>query len=154
MKKIIETFEFFGAVRRRLRFGEYSRLPLHIHRFEITADSAQCEWFMRPQDPWDAHLPMRIQQEHITQQSLNDALQVRELIFRSFPQVNRAGLRMYRACGDEAPELMLIGDVERETRGLRRVTSLVMQAKLCGFRFCLTGGVLERIASSEPRGSC
>jgi hypothetical protein len=41
---------------------------------------------------------------------------------------------------------MMIGDVEREVHDFRSVVSLVMRAKLYGFRFSLADGVLERIA--------
>jgi hypothetical protein len=149
MRPILDTIEFFHAMRSQMRFGEFSRLPIRVRRFEIAEDSAECEWFMRPPDPWDTSLPQRRQQEHLTEQALLDALKIRALIFRGFPHVRNAGLRMYREQEGTEPELMMIGDVERETRGLREVASLVMRAKLYGFRFSLTGGVLERIAPAE-----
>ena len=145
MKPILETFEFFHAVRSQMRFGEFSRLPIRVHRFEILEDAAECEWFMRPPDPWDVHLPSRIQQEHMTEQALRDGIKIRELIFRGFPEIRRAGLRMYREIEGTSPELMMIGEVERETSGLGSVASLVMRARLYGFRFSLTGGVLEKM---------
>lgn len=146
MKPILDTIEFFHAVGRQMRFGEFSRLPICVCRFEIAGDAAECDWFMRPSDPWDIHLPPRMQQEHFTEQALRDALKIRELIFRGFPQVQRAGLRMYREQEEAPPELMMIGDVEREVHDFRSVVSLVMRAKLYGFRFSLADGVLERIA--------
>ena len=145
MKPILETFEFFHAVRSQMRFGEFSRLPIRVHRFEILEDAAECEWFMRPPDPWDVPLPSRIQQEHMTEQALRDGIKIRELIFRGFPEIRRAGLRMYREIEGTSPELMMIGEVERETSGLGSVASLVMRARLYGFRFSLTGGVLEKM---------
>jgi len=146
MKAIVEAIEFFHAMRSQMRFGEFSRLPIRVHRFEVAGEAAECDWFMRPSDPWDAQLPARLQQEHMTGQALRDALKIRELIFRGFPDVQRAGLRMYREQEGAEAELIMIGDVERESQGLRSAASLVMQAKLHGFRFSLTGGVLERIA--------
>jgi hypothetical protein len=145
MKPILETVEFFHALRSQMRFGEFSRLPLRVHRFEIVEDAAECEWFMRPPDQWDIHLPPRIQQEHLTEQALRDGIKIRELIFRGFPEVQRAGLRMYREIEGTSPELMMMGEVERETSGLGSVASLVMRARLYGFRFSLTGGVLEKM---------
>jgi len=148
MKLILDTIEFFHVLRSQMRFGEFSRLPVQLHRFEVSGDSAECEWFMRPPDPWDVDIPAQLQQEHVTGQALHDALKIRELIFRGFPQVQRAGLRMYREAEGTDPELMMIGDVERETHGLRSVASLVMRAKLYGFRFSLTGGALEGMGSN------
>jgi hypothetical protein len=146
MRLILDSIEFFHSVRSQMRFGEFSRLPIRLHRFEVADDTAGCEWFMRPPDPWDVHLSPRLQQEHVTQQALLDAMKIRELIFRGFPDVQRAGLRMYRQQEGAAPELLMTGDVEREIHGLRRVASLVMRARLCGFRFSLAGGILEPIA--------
>ena len=96
MKPILDTIEFFHAMRSQMRFGEFSRLPIRVRRFEISGELVECDWFMRPPDPWDVHLPARQQQEHMTQQALHDALKFRELIFRGFSGVQRAGLRMYR----------------------------------------------------------
>lgn len=145
MKPILDTIEFFHTLRSQMRFGEFSRLPIAVQRFQVRGNTADCEWFMRPPDPWDAQLPHRLQQEHRTKQALHDALKIRELIFRGFPQVERAGLRMYRTVKDGTPELMLVGEVERDTVGLGRVASLVMRARLCGFRFSVAGGALERM---------
>lgn len=149
MKEIIETFGFFNEIRRQMRFGEYSRLPIRVHRFEICSDWAKCDWFMRSPDPWDRNLPLKIQEEHVTNQALADALKIRELIFKSFPQVAQAALRMYRESENDAPELMMIGDVERGISSFRSVSSLVMRAKLYGFRFSLACGALQRISPGE-----
>lgn len=146
MKLILDTIEFFHAMRGQMRFGEFSRLPIRLHRFEIKDDLAECDWFMRPPDPWDVCLSSRLQEEHLTEQALLDALKIRELIFRGFPQVQRAGLRMFRELEGTAPELLMTGDIEREVHGLRTVASLVMRARLYGFRFSLTAGTLEPIA--------
>ena len=148
MKPVLDTIEFFHSIRSQMRFGEFSRLPIKIHRFQVQDGSAACDWFMRPADPWDEQLPGRLQQEHRTQQALRDALRIRELIFRGFPQVSTASLRMYRQQEGVEPELMLLGEVERETpQG--SVASLVMRARLYGFRFSLASGALERLGSTE-----
>ena len=149
MRAVIDTIEFFHAMRSQMRFGEFSRLPIEVDRFQMQGDAAECDWFIRRPDPWDVHLPPRLQQEHRTEQALHDALKIRELIFRGFPRVQRAGLRMYRAAEGGAPELMLVGEVERETGGPGRVASLVMRARLYGFRFSLTGGALQRMPPTE-----
>jgi hypothetical protein len=154
MKEILGVIGFFQAVSNQMRFGEFSRLPIRLERFEIKADSAECDWFMRPPDPWDVHLPTRQREEHMTQQALSDGLKIRELIFRGFPQVQRAELKVYRECDETVNELMMTGTVLRETEVLPRVASLVMRAKLYGFRFSLDGGVLERMGSSGVHASC
>jgi hypothetical protein len=149
MRPILDAMEFLHAIRIQMRFGELSRLPIRVRRIEISEDCAECDWIMRPPDPWDRWLPTRRQQEQLTEQALLDALKIRELVFRGFPQVQRAGLRMYREHAGAADELMMIGDVERETHRFREVASLVMRAKLYGFRFSLTGGVLVRLVSAD-----
>ena len=155
MREILGAIEFFQAVRNQMRFGEFSRLPIRLERFAIKADSAECDWFMRPPDPWDVHLPARQREEHLTQQALHDGLKIRELIFRGFPQVQRAELKVYRKSQSEAThELVMTGTVLRETEVLPRVASLVMRAKLYGFRFSLDGGSLERMGSSGVHASC
>jgi hypothetical protein len=146
MKRSGDDQETFEAIRKHLRHGEYSRMPLQLRRCEVTRDTAECEWYMRPPDPWDIHLPPRVRQEHITLQALRDALKMRELIFRAFPRVQRAELRAYREPQSEELVLMMTGSVQRETEVSPRIVSLVMQAKLFGFRFFLESGVLQTIA--------
>lgn len=154
MRDILDTAEFFREIRKQLRFGEYSRLPLRLQRFEIMTDSAECDWFMRPPDPWDVSLPARLREEHLTAQALRDALKIRELIFRAFPRVQSAELKMYRESEDNIPALMMTGTVLRENKVSERVASMVMRAKLYGFRFSLEDGVLERMGSSGVHASC
>ena len=43
MKEILGTIEFLHAVRNQMRLGELSRPPIRLDRFEIKADSAQCD---------------------------------------------------------------------------------------------------------------
>jgi hypothetical protein len=121
-------------------------MPLQLRRCEVRRDTAECEWFMRPPDPWDIHLPPRVREEHITLQALRDALKMRELIFQAFPRVQRAELRTYRESQQEEVVLMMTGSVQRETEVSPRIVSLVMQAKWFGFRFFLDGGVLQTIS--------
>ena len=156
MNQILGAIGFFQAIRNQMRFGEFSRLPIRLQRFSIAADTAECDWFMRPPDPWDVSLPARQREEHLTQQALLDGLKIRELIFRGFPQVQRAELKVFRECEseDQLHELVMTGTVLRETEVLPRVASLVMRAKLYGFRFSLDGGALERMGSSGVHASC
>lgn len=73
-------------------------------------------------------------------------MRIRELLFDAFPSVSSARLFAYRKDAQEAPELIVTGTVTREDEAPPRVPSLVMRAKLCGFRFLLTDGVLKSIA--------
>ena len=148
MKEILDTIGFFQSIRNQMRFGEFSRLPIRLQRFEVKGDSAECDWFMRPPDPWDTQLSVRVRGENLTQQALRDGLKIRELIFRGFPHVQRAELKAYREFEEASCELMMTATTPRDIEVLPRVASLVMRAKLYGFRFSLDGGVLERLGSN------
>ncbi len=145
MREIFNAAGFFQEIRRNMRYGELSRLPLRLWRLEVVNDSVKCDWFMRTSDPWDLQLPYHVREEQITLQALNDALKMRELIFRAFPSVKHADLGIYRETNEEPPALMMTGEVDRENEVLPRILSIVMRAKLYGFRFSLDDGVLERI---------
>jgi hypothetical protein len=45
---------------------------------------------------------------------------------------------------------MMTGSVQRQTEVSPRIVSLVMQARLFGFRFSLEGGVLEKMPDGMP----
>lgn len=126
-----------------MRYGDLSRNPLQLLRLEWKKDWAECDWLMRPADPWDRELPAHVVEEHETLQALRDALGLRNLIFESFAELSRAELRMFRAKGNRQPELVMTGSLQRSDEVLTRVGSIAMQAKLCGFRFSLAEGVLE-----------
>lgn len=126
-----------------MRYGDLSRSPLQLLRLEWKESWAECDWLMRPADPWDRELPVRIKEEHESLQALRDALGLRSLIFESFDGLNRAELRMFRAKGNHQPELLITGSLDRSDEVLPRVGSIAMQARLCGFRFSLAEGVLE-----------
>jgi len=146
MRELLNAADCLVKVRRRLRFGEFSREPLRLLRLEWKGDSVECDWMMRPADPWDIDLPAHLAEEHQTLQALRDALRLRDVVFESFPNVNSAELRMFRAGTDECPELMMTGSVNRTNEAYPRVASVAMRAMLCGFRFTLAGGVLSRMA--------
>jgi len=145
MKELLHAADFLGRVRRRLRFGALSREPLLLLRFEWKGDSVECDWLMRPFDPWDKDLPVHLAKENRTLQALRDALSLRKVIFESFPAVINAELRMFRADAQHRLELMMTGKVNRHDDVFERVTSVAMRAKLCGFNFTLEAGELERL---------
>lgn len=140
---------FVRSARKKLRVGEHSREPLKLLRVEWRAECVECDWLMRPADPWDADLPPRLARENETLQALRDALELRKMIFNSFPSIMKAELRMYRADANDQRELMMTGSVARTNEVLERVASIVMRAKLCGFQFDLASGALQ-----GPSRSC
>ncbi|MGC1461977.1 MAG: hypothetical protein WA802_07235 [Terracidiphilus sp.] len=149
MKELLDAADFLNRARRRLRFGALSREPLTLLRFEWRGDSVECDWLMRPADQWDKDLPPHLTGENQALQALRDALTLREVVFKSFPAVVTATLRMFRADADHRLELVMTGNVNRSNEAFERVASLAMRARLCGFRFNLEEGALERIAPAS-----
>ena len=147
MKELLNAADFLDRVRRRLRFGALSREPLLLLRFEWKGDSVECDWLMRPPDKWDKDLPAHLAKEHQTLQAMRDALSLREAVFKSFPAVVNAELRMFRADAAHRLELVMTGKVNRYSDGFERVASVAMRAKLCGFRFTLVAGEMESLTS-------
>jgi hypothetical protein len=143
MRALIETARFLRQARTRMRSGDLSREPLLLLRVEWKGDSVECDWLMRPMDPWDRYLPPHLAKENQTLQSLRDALKLREIIFRCFPAVGIAHLRMFRADDDHRLELVMTGSVTRSNEILHRVASLAMRARLCGFSFNIHEGTLS-----------
>jgi hypothetical protein len=143
MNLIREAAAFVKQSRTRLCQGEYTRAPLTILRLEWRGDSVECDWLIRPPDVWDRDLPERKALEHQTLQAFRDALALRDMVFNSFSAVLEARLRMYRADDNHQLELLMIGKTTRLDRYSERVASLAMRAKLSGFQFVVTNGVLE-----------
>ena len=146
MKHLLEAANFLGSVRRRLRFGALSREPLTLLRFEWRGDWMECDWLMRPTDPWDRDLPVHLARKNQTLQALRDALILREVVFKSFPAVMNSRLRMFRADASHCLELVMTGEVSRSNDAFERVASLAMRAKLCGFQFNLEADALGKIS--------
>ena len=143
MNPIHDAASLVRGARRKLSTGELSREPLRLLRLEWVPECVECDWLMRAADPWDDDLPPRVARENQTLQALRDALDLRRMIFRSFPSVMNAELRMYRDTGEDELELMMTGSVSRTNEVLERVASVVMRARLCGFHFTLASGVLQ-----------
>jgi hypothetical protein len=145
MRELLLAADFLARVRRRLRFGALSREPLLLLRFEWKGDSVECDWLMRPPDPWDKMLPPHLAKQNQTLQALRDGLSLRDVIFDSFPAVVNGQLRMLRSDGEHRLELMMTGSINRSNEVLQRVASVAMRAKLCGFQFTLEAGELARM---------
>ncbi len=143
MRVLTEIAKFLRRTRRQLRSGELSREPLQLLRVEWKGDLVECDWLMRPVDPWDECLPPELATENQTLQAFRDALKLRAVIFRSFPAVGLADLRMYRADENHCLQLVMMGSVNRWDEEFHRVPSVMMRAKMCGFRFTVAEGVMR-----------
>lgn len=146
MRVLNEIAQFVCRSRRQMRTGELSRESLRVLRVEWNGDSVECDWLMRSADSWDKYLAPRLADENLTLQSLRDALRLRELILRSFPGVRSAQLRMFREGENRQLELVVAGRVNRLDQELHRVPSVMMRAKMCGFRFTVAEGSLRGLA--------
>lgn len=147
--RLWEAADFLRVLRRRMRFGELSRAPLQLQRFEWRGEAAECDWVARPPDVWDDNVQARVRNRNEATQALADAIAVREVLFKALPGVESAVLRVFRQPGREPPELIILGTVSRETPYMPRVESLAMRAKLYGFCFCLEEGLMRPLAVEE-----
>lgn len=145
MNPVAGAGRFLARARKELRHGEHSREDLKLLRVQWKPDGVECDWLMRAPDAWDSSLPERVANENLTQQSLKDALTLRNLIFAWFPHVDQGYLRMFRADESGELELMMTGSIARDNEIYERVPSMAMRAKLCGFDFTLIQGVFERL---------
>jgi hypothetical protein len=64
------------------------------------------------------------------------------------PQLETAYLRAYRESQDDERELIIEGFAQRNDHAARNVHSLVMRAKILGFRFEIKGNSLQNITPS------
>jgi hypothetical protein len=149
VKELWEVGEFARQIRTRLRFGEISRAPLRLLRMQLKERAAECDCIARPPDTWDTGLPQRVGQRNASRQALEDAVALRGLMFRIFPDVYSAVIRMYRRELNDRMELIVTGSVNRDQRAPAAVRSLAMRAKLLGFHFWLDEGVLEDLQPEE-----
>ena len=137
---------FVRAFRTKLRFGELSRAPLRLLRFQLQGDMVECDWMAREPDEWDEDLPATERQLTATQQALEDSLAVRIWLFRTLPSLKSARVKVFREAGDHTPELIMVGEVTREEPEVK-VLSVAMKAKLCGFQFWLNNGIMEPLSA-------
>lgn len=146
MQPFWEAVDFLRTMRRRMRFGEISRAPLRLLRFELRSDAVECDWAARPPDLWDADVQRPLRDRNESLQALADAISLRALVFAELPDIETAVLRVFRQPAREQPELIILGTVGREAPYVLRVGSIAMRAKLYGFCFCLEEGFLRPLA--------
>ena len=80
-EQICNVSQFLCRFRVQMRYGELTRAPLKLLRLEVLAESVECDWLARPQDPWDADLPAGVGLRHASLQTLRDAIDMRSLRF-------------------------------------------------------------------------
>ena len=132
-----------------MQFGDLTRERLSLLRMELNGQRAECECVARLPDPWDADLPGHVGARHASIQALKDAVAIRGMLFRTFPEVCSAEIRFYRRASGQRLELIVAGSVSRDQRAPAAVRSLAMRAKLLGFDFWLHEGVLEKLQPEE-----
>jgi len=125
-----------------LKFGDYSRSRLRLLRFELKEHIAECEWLARPNDPWDEGLAWHVRHHNQTLQALQDALNIRETLFRTIPEARSVRVRVYRQQQGAEPELIITGSLNRQDKVPLRIASLAMRAMLFGLHFRLDDGQL------------
>lgn len=140
---------FIRAQRIHLRFGELSRAPLRLLSLKMQGSTAECDWVARPADEWDRDIPRHISDANVSTQALQDAIAVRDLLFRTLSGVDTASLRVFRESLAGEHELIITGTVTREPQTSRYVASVAMRAKLLGLQFWLENGILEALRPQE-----
>ena len=102
----------------------------------------------RAADPWDVGLPTIVAERNTSVQALEDAVDLRDLLFSTL-RIASGVFRVYREA-EGAPSILIIaGKVTRKERVPVGVRSLAMRAKLVGFRFWLADGVLKPLQLEE-----
>jgi hypothetical protein len=149
-QQLCDASQFLRGLRVQMRFGELTRAPLQMLRFQVVGDAVECDWLARSADPWDRDLSHGIGHRHASIQALKDAIDVRALLFYSLPEVESARLRIFRDSSRQSREIIITGYVERKDSSFRSVRSLAMRAKLLGFRFSLDDDILDGVPTEEP----
>ncbi len=151
MRQLWQVADFIRGVRREMRFGELSRAPLRLLRFELRTGTAECDWMLRPADAWDANVSSSVRDRNESLQALADAIAVRSMLLNALPEIESAVLRAFRQPVREPPELVILGAISREAPEVHRVCSLAMRAKLLGFCFCFEDGFLRPLQQVEEQ---
>jgi hypothetical protein len=144
-KQICHVSRFLHGLQVEMRYGGLTRAPLQLLRFQMLAETVECDWLARAPDPWDADLSQGIRQRHESLQTLRDAIDVRALLFGTLPHVSTAYLHVYRESASYTREMVITGYAQRSDSAFRSIHSLAMRAKVLGFHFHLEDNSLHRI---------
>ena len=144
MKDLCDINNFLCRLRLQMRFGRLSRKPLKLLRLDLRGNSVTCEWVARESDAFDTNLPSHVSEHNASVQALEDAIAVRDLLFRSLPDLTTADFRVYRESADGESDLIITGTVTRPEPVRYGIQSLIMRAKMCGFHFGLDDGRLVK----------
>lgn len=147
VKQLYKASQFLRGLNVQMRFGELSRAPLRLIRLQILDEVVECDWLARSPDPWDVDLSRSVRERHLSLQTLRDAIDVRALLFNLMPQVETAHFRVYREFPDYTREMIITGCAQRNDHTSRDVHSLVMRAKVLGFRFDMEGDTLRKLST-------
>lgn len=149
VEQICNASHFLSRLRVQLRYGELSRAPITLLRLQLIGDTLECDWLARQPDPWDFDLPKHIRMRHASLQTLRDAMDVRSILFRAFPAVDSANLKIYRSGPTGQQELIVTGCAQRNDNSSRWIHSLVVRARNLGFRFRLENETLSTMPEPE-----
>ena len=116
MRHLCEIGDFVRRVRLQARFGDLSRAPLRLLRLQLCGDTAECDWLARPADKWDADLSRAVGDRNVSLQALRDAIAVRDLLFRTLPDLYSVGVRVYRQSLGQPLELIITGPGSKDRR--------------------------------------
>jgi hypothetical protein len=149
IKQLCDVRNVITRLRVQLRFGRLSRAPLRLLRLEWRGDHVECDWIARSLDEWDKAL-RPLSDGNASLQALEDAIIVRDLLFYALHDISSATFRVYRQVAESGPpDLIITGTVNKPEPVRWNVRSLAMQAKLCGFQFCLDNGKLLALQVEE-----
>jgi hypothetical protein len=149
-ERLCDVSHFLLRMRVQFRYGTLSRAPLKLLCLQVTPDAVECDYLARAADQWDADLAENVSRRHLCLQTLRDAMDLRELLFRTVPDCGAARLRVYRRAQEGTHELIMLGYVHRNDHSARGVHSLSMRAKVLGFHFHLENDRFHEI----PNDTC
>ena len=121
MKPLRQIADFLRGIRIDRRFGEISRSPLKLLRFQLQGERAEVDWLARVADDivGRGSAPAQVREQNFSFQALQDAMVLRKMLFDLLPDVCVAELRAFRQSGPELSQLIIFGTVNREASGCR-----------------------------------
>ena len=111
------------------------QIPMDILRLEVMPayERVNCDLVMRRIGLRDPASVVGTRAKLQTQQTLLDVLALRRLIFRNFPDVTTARLRIFRPSAGGSRELVLIGDLQSNVGDMARGARRRFRLRCAGF---------------------